>query len=185
MSTLIKETAGKMAKAVEHTLREFDTLHTGKASASMVENVIVDAYGTPSPLKQVAAITTPDMRTISIQPWDKSMTDPIVKGIIGANIGLNPVVNAPLIRIPIADLSRERRQELVKIAGTMAEKGRVSIRSMRGDARDLLKVQLKDKAITEDESKSLEKQIQDETDKHIKQIDEHLKHKETDLMRVG
>jgi ribosome recycling factor len=173
-----------MAKAVDHTLHEFSTLHTGKASPSMVENVMVDAYGSNMRLRDMAAITTPDSRTIQIQPWDKSVIQPIEKAILTANLGLNPSNNGGIIRIPIPELSGDRRIELVKVAHRMAEDGRISIRHARKDALDLLKEAKKEGDISEDDFNRTEKDVQKATDKYVADIDGHLKGKEQELQQI-
>lgn len=181
---IINATSDSMSKAVEHTLHEFSTLHTGKASPSMVENVMVDAYGSSMRLRDMAAITTPDSRTIQIQPWDKSVIQPIEKSIQTANLGLNPSVDGPIIRIPIPELSGDRRQELVKVAHRMAEDGRISIRHARKDGMDLLKEAKKDGELSEDDLKRWEKEVQSSTDKYVGEIDGHLKTKEQELQSI-
>ncbi len=180
----IKSMSSKMKKAVEHTLSEFNSLHTGKASPGMVESIMVDAYGSNMRLKEVAAITTPDARTIQIQPWDKSVMKDIEKAIQTSKLGINPAVDSGVIRLPIPELSRERRQELAKVAQNMAEEGRVSIRHARRDALDALKAEQKDGAISEDDLKRFEKEVQQSTDKYIKEIDEHYRNKEKELMSI-
>ena len=185
MDKIVKAATDKMKKALEHTLHEFSALHTGKASPGMVENVMVNAYGSMMPLKQMAAITTPDHRMISIQPWDNGMTEAIAKAIRDANLGLNPIPEGSrLIRVPIPELSRERRQDFVKTASKMAEQGKVVVRNIRRDANEEVKNLQKNKVLTEDDVKVLEKQIQAETDKFIADIDNHLKHKEKELMQM-
>lgn len=181
---IIDATNQSMTKAVEHTLHEFSTLHTGKASPSMVENVMVDAYGSSMRLRDMAAITTPDSRTIQIQPWDKSVIQPIEKSIQTANLGLNPSVDGPIIRIPIPELSGDRRQELVKVAHRMAEDGRISIRHARKEGMDLLKEAKKDGELSEDDLKRWEKEVQNSTDKYVGEIDDHLKNKEQELQSI-
>lgn len=180
---IIKDANANMAKAVEHTAHEFSTLHTGKASPSMVENVMVEAYGSTMRLRDMAAITTPDSRTIQIQPWDKSVIQAIEKSIQMANLGLNPSVDGPIIRIPIPELSGDRRQELVKVAHRMAEDGRISIRHARKDALDLLKEAKKD-GMSEDDLKRWEKDVQASTDKYVGEIDNYLKAKEEELQQI-
>lgn len=180
----ITEMQAKMKKALDYTLHEFSSIHTGKASPTMVESVMVEAYGTMQPLKSCAAITTPDARLIQIQPWDKGITQAIVKAIQMANIGLNPTVDGANVRIPLPELSRERRQEFVKVANRMAEEGRVHIRNVRRDTMDTLKKALKDGKISEDESKRLEKEAQAATDKAIKDIGDHLAKKEKELLNL-
>lgn len=181
---IIKDMEQSMVKAVDHTLHEFSTLHTGKASPSMVENIMVDAYGSSMRLREMAAITTPDSRTIQIQPWDKSVIQPVEKAIQTANLGLNPTVNGGIIRIPIPELSGDRRQELVKVAHRMAEDGRISVRHARKDGLDFLKEAKKDGEISEDDFTRWEKEVQKHTDKFISEIDDHLKSKEDELQKI-
>jgi ribosome recycling factor len=173
-----------MANAVDHTIHEFSTLHTGKASPSMVENIMVDAYGSSMRLRDMAAITTPDSRTIQIQPWDRSVIQPIEKAIQVSNLGLNPATNGDIIRLPIPELSGDRRNDLVKVAHRMAEDGRISVRHARKDGLDLLKEAKKDGDISEDEFKLAEKEVQKHTDKHVSDIDNHLKGKEQELQQI-
>lgn len=174
----------RMKKAVDHTLHEFSTIHTGKASPAMVESVQVEAYGSMMPLKGCAAITTPDPRMIQIQPWDKALLRPIEKALQMANIGVNPVVDGSLVRLPFPELSKERRQEFVKTAHRLAEEGRVAVRHVRRDAMEAAKKLKKDGKISEDDEKRLEKDVQAATDKSIKDIDTALANKEKELMTV-
>jgi ribosome recycling factor len=146
----------------------------------MVEGVMVEAYGSMTPLKQCAAISTPDARLIQIQPWDATLTKFIIKGIQEANLGLNPIPDGKVIRIPLPEMSRERRQDFVKTAHRLAEEGRVHVRNVR---RDSIETSKKAK-LPEDESKRLEKDIQTATDAAIKSIGDHLAHKEKDLLTV-
>ncbi len=181
---VISDTQTKMQHALEHALHEFSSIHTGKASPSMVESISVEAYGSHMRLKEVAAITTPDSRTIQIQPWDKSMVVPIEKAIQTANIGINPSVDGGLIRLPLPELNSERRQELVKVAHQMAEEGRISVRHARRDGLEALRKLQKDGEISEDDQKRYDKEIQAETDKAIKEIADHLSHKEQELLSL-
>jgi ribosome recycling factor len=177
---ILNDTQIKMKKAVDHTLHEFSAIHTGKATPTMVESVMVDAYGSTMRLKECAAISTPDARLIQIQPWDVALTKSIAKGIQEANLGFNPIIDGKLIRIPLPEMSRERRQEFVKTANKLAEDGRVHVRNVRREAIEAVK-----KAkLPEDESKRLEKDIQAATDAAIKNINDHLAHKEKDLLTV-
>src|SRR4051812_39838141 len=162
-SPFLTDAQAKMKKAVDHTLHEFSSIHTGKATPAMVEGVTVDAYGSQMRLKECAAITTPDSRMIQIQPWDKGLTKAIEKAIQMANLGLNPSIDGGLVRVPLPELSRERRQEFVKVANRMAEEGRVQIRNTRRDALDSLKKAQKDGKISEDELKRFEKDVQTTT----------------------
>jgi len=185
MSTsTLTEAQARMKKAVEHTQHEFATIHTGKASPAMVESVQVEAYGSMMPLKGCAAITTPDPRMIQIQPWDKGLLRAIEKALQMANIGVNPVVDGSLIRLPFPDLSRERRQEFAKTAHRLAEEGRVSVRHIRRDAMEGAKKLKKDGKISEDDEKRLEKDVQAATDKAIKDIDAAVAAKEKELLTV-
>ncbi|MFT3784304.1 MAG: ribosome recycling factor [Nibricoccus sp.] len=181
---IITDMQGKMKKALEHTLHEFSTIHTGKASPSMVETVMIEAYGSTMRLKECAAITTPDAHLIQIQPWDKGITQAVVKGIQLANLGLNPTVDGNLVRVPLPQLSRERREEFVKVANRMAEEGRVQTRNIRRDSMDALKKAQKDGKISEDDQKRLEKEVQASTDKNIKDINDALAKKEKELLTV-
>ena len=178
---IITETAAKMKKAVDHTLHEFDNIHTGKATPTMVESIMVDAYGSQMRIKECAAISTPDSRMITIQPWDKGVIQAIAKGIQVANLGFNPMVDGNLVRVPLPDMSRERRLEFVKVAHRLAEEGRVGVRNVRRDGLEAIK-----KAkFPEDEAKRLEKEIQAITDEAIADIAKHLDHKEKDLLVVN
>ena len=172
-----------MQKSVEHVTHEFNTLHTGKANTSMVEGVTVDVYGSNMKLRDVAAITTPDARTIQIQPWDKSTTAPIEKALIEAKLGISPVVTGEIIRLPIPELSGERREELCKMAQGFAEQGRIGIRASRKDAMDALKEAQKD-GLPEDDFKRAEKDVQKETDDAVEKINQALASKEKDLRQV-
>jgi ribosome recycling factor len=181
---IIKRTRSEMQKALDHTLHEFSTIHTGKASPSMVENVMVEAYGSSMRLMEVAAITTPDARTISIQPWDKGVTKAVEKAIQTAGLGLNPIIRGTVIVCPLPDLSGERRKELVKMASQLAEAGRVGIRAARQDGMSAMKQGLKDKLFSEDDAKRGEKEVQTATDEFVKKIDNAFKDKETELTTV-
>jgi len=182
----ILEASEKMDKALQHTGHEFNTLHTGKASPAMVENiqVHVESYGSSMHLRELAAITTPDPRLIQIQAWDKSVVRDIEKAIQTANLGLNPAVAGEVIRVPVPELSGERRQELVRVAHNIAEEGRISIRHARRDALAALRKMKKDSDISEDNMHRCEKEVQDATDLHIKKIGEHLEQKEIELTTV-
>lgn len=180
----LTEAQNRMKKAVDFTLHEFSTIHTGKASPSMVEGVMVEAYGSMMRLKECAAISTPDARLIQVQPWDKGLIRAVEKALQQANLGINPIVDGSLIRMPLPDLSKERRLEFVKIAHKLAEDGRVNIRHARRDAMEAVKKAKKDGKIAEDDEKRLEKDIQALTDRTIKEIDTHLAHKEKELTTV-
>lgn len=181
---ILTQATDSMKKAVDHALHEFSTIHTGKASPAMVEGVQVEAYGSMMALKEVAAITTPDSRTISVQPWDKTVLKNVESALLKANLGFTPNIMGDKVFCPLPELSKERRQQLVKMCHNLAEQGKVGVRSARRDAMDGIKQAEKDKDISEDDRKLYEKEIQSETDKFTKEIDEHLKHKEEELMKV-
>ena len=177
---ILADTQAKMKKAVDHTLHEFSAIHTGKASPAMVEGVMVDAYGSQMRLKDCAAISTPDARLIQIQPWDASLIQAIVKGIQVANLGFNPIPDGKVVRIPLPEMSRERREQFVKAAHKLAEEGRVSVRNVRHSALDAMK-----KAhLPQDDAKRLEKELQTMTDKATADINAALAHKEKELLTV-
>ncbi|HEY3757075.1 MAG TPA: ribosome recycling factor [Opitutaceae bacterium] len=179
-NSIVTDAQAKMKKAVEHTLSEFNAIHTGKATPSMVEGINVEAYGTQMRLRDCAAITTPDARMIQIQPWDAGLVKAVEKAIQIANLGFNPVVDGKLVRVPLPEMSRERRQEFVKTSNRQAEEGRVQIRNVRRDALEAVK-----KAkVSEDDAKRLEKDIQTATDRAIADINAHLAKKESDLLSV-
>lgn len=172
-----------LRKAVDYTINQFASLHAGKASPSMLEPVRVTAYGSSVTLKEVAAVTTPDAKTIMVQPWDKSIIRDVEKGIQEANLGLNPIVDGGILRVPVPELTGERRQELAKTAGKMAEDGRVSVRKARRDALDALK-SAKNGGLSEDDFKRYEKEVQKEHDDYIAKINQLLSTKETELKTV-
>lgn len=180
---ILKSLNDDLKKAVEHTLHEYNSLHTGKATPAMLDGVRVHAYGSTVTLKEIAAVTTPDARTIMVQPWDKSVIRDVEKGIQEANLGLNPLIDGGILRVPVPELTGERRQELAKTAGTMAEEGRVRVRQARRDALDLLK-SAKDDGLPEDDVKRHEKEVQKAHDDAIAEINDHLASKEADLKKV-
>ena len=181
---ILDKARADMQKALDHTKHEFASLHTGKATPAMVEGVNVDAYGSSMKIRDVAAITTPDSRTIMIQPWDKGVVNDIKKGIETANIGFNPSVDGNVIRINIPELSKERRQELVKVAHGMSEDGRVGIRAARQEAMTALKKAEKDKILSEDDLRIYEKEVQKVTDSFNDQVQTVVQAKEAELLQV-
>jgi ribosome recycling factor len=177
---ILTDTAAKMKKAFDHTVHEFSTIHTGKATPSMVDGVMVEAYGSQMRLRDCAAITTPDARLIQIQPWDQGLVKAVEKAIQTANLGFNPIVDGKIIRVPLPEMSRERRQEFVKTAARIAEEGRVHVRNVRREAHEAMK-----KAkLPEDEAKRLDKEVQAATDRTIKDINDQFAAKEKDLLAV-
>lgn len=173
-----------MAKGVESLKVDLAKLRTGRAHPSLLEGVKVDYYGSESAIKNVANVTALDARTLSVTPWDKNMVKAVEKAIINANLGLNPVTDGNVLRVPLPPLTEERRKELVKVVKTDAEHARVAIRNMRRDANEKLKGLLKQKTISEDEERKAQDNIQKLTDKFIIEVDKLAEAKEKDLMTV-
>jgi len=184
VADVMKDMQKRMHGAIEALHSEFRTLRTGRASTSMLDGITVDYYGTPTPVAQVANLTVPESSLIVAQPWDKAMVPAIEKAIRNADLGLNPASDGKVIRIPIPQLTEERRKELTKKAHHVAEEARTAIRQVRRDGNDKLKKMLKDHAISEDDEKRDLDEIQKLTDKHIEEIGTILKHKEADIMAV-
>jgi len=181
---ILLEAEDKMQKTEEVVLREFAGVRTSKASPGLVENVLVEVYGSQMRVRELAGITAPEPRVLMIQPWDASTVHAIEKGIQKANLGLNPAIDKNRIRIVLPELSQERRQEFTKIARKMAEDGRVAIRHVRREAIEHLKKGSKEGGVTEDEEKHAEKEVQKLHDTFIAKIDAHLTHKEKEIMTV-
>ena len=178
------ETEATMEKGVEYMTHEFAAVRTGKASPALVENIDVEAYGAQMKLKQLALITTPEPRLLVIQPFDAATTRDIEKAIKESKIGINPIVDGKIIRLPIPQLSEERRKDLVKGIKQMAEEARVRVRSSRREGIDSLKKAQKDGAISEDQLGSYEKEIQKLTDGFVRKIDDSFATKEADILKV-
>ena len=174
----------KMTKTIEVFFKELSSLRTGRANANMLDLVKVDVYGQQMPINQLASITTPEARTINIQVWDLNNVPLIDAAIKKSELGLNPQIDGQLIRLPVPDLSEERRNEIKKIIKSMGEKCKISIRNIRREGNDELKKLLKNKEISEDDVKKHEKIIQDHTDNNIKQIDEKIISKEKEIMTI-
>jgi ribosome recycling factor len=181
---ILLETEAAMEKGVEYMLHEFASVRTGKASPALVENIEVDAYGTSMRLKQLALISTPEPRLLLIQPFDASVTKDIERALKESKIGITPAVDGKLIRLPIPELSEERRKELVKTVRHMAEEARVRVRGSRRTGIDEIKKIEKAGEITEDERHDLEVEIQKLTDKYVREVDSHAETKEVDIMKV-
>jgi len=184
--TFLLETEEHMQKAAEFVSQEMSTIRTGKASPALVENinVRVEAYGSSMPMKQIALISTPEPRMLTVQPHDPSIMADVERAIKESKLGITPASDGRLIRLPIPELSEERRKDLVKLIRDMAEQGRVRVRSARKDGMDELKTALKSSSITEDSFHDMEKEVQSLTDKYVKSIDDHLAAKEEDVMTV-
>lgn len=163
---------------------DMSKIRTGRANASLLDHVMVDYYGSPTPLSQVANITTSDSRTILVTPWEKSMVAAIEKAILNSDLGLNPATAGTAIRVPMPPLTEERRKELIKVVRHEGEQGRVSIRNIRRDANNQLKELVKEKAISEDDERRAAEAIQKLTDRYISEVDAVLAEKEKDLMEI-
>lgn len=180
----LSEVESSMQKAVEAAQRAFNTIRTGRANTSLLDRVMVEYYGTPTPLKSLANINTPDASTITIQPYDRGSLNIIEKAISLSDIGLTPSNDGSIIRLNIPPLTSDRRKELVKLAAKYAEEGRVSVRNIRRDAVDSIRKQEKSSEVSEDESRDLQDQVQKLTDKYTSKIDELLAEKEKDITTV-
>lgn len=174
----------ELHKATNHLKSELSKLQAGRANPAIVEDVFVMAYGSSQPLRNVAAVSTLDAQTISIQAWDKSVIRDIEKGITEANLWLNPTNNGETILIKIPPLTEERRRDLVKLASRLGEDGKVSIRNIRQDFKKKIDKAKADKEISEDEAKGFENMLQKDIDKTMKEVEDMLKHKETEIMKV-
>ncbi|MBN1783789.1 MAG: ribosome recycling factor [Alphaproteobacteria bacterium] len=184
IDTLKNDLKNKMEKAIDVLKHDFTGLRTGRASTNLLDAIKVNAYGSETPLNQVASLSVPDARTISVSVWDKGLLDSVMKAITESDLGLNPQNDSTLIRIPLPALNEERRKELVKTAHGYAENAKTAVRNIRRDGMDTLKKAEKDKEISEDEQKRFEIQIQDLTDASTKSIDDMVSKKEIDIMAV-
>jgi len=181
---ILKDTEHKMKKTVEATQREFSTVRTGRAQSALVEGIAVNYYGAPTPLKQMANIATPEPRLIVINPWDKSVLGEVEKAILKANIGLTPNNDGKVIRISVPQLTQERREELKKVLKSVAENGKISLRTARRASNELLDKLEKEKKITEDDKFSSKDDVQKLIVKYEKEIDKHLADKEKEISEV-
>ncbi|WP_251422141.1 ribosome recycling factor [Veillonella agrestimuris] len=184
LKELLQEQETRMNKSIEAMKNEFASIRTGRASVALLDKVMVDYYGTPTPINQVANISVPEPRMILVAPWDKSMIGAIEKAILQSDLGLNPGNDGAQIRLTIPQLTEERRKEIVKLVHKKAEDAKVAIRNIRRDVNDTLKKEEKAKTITEDEAKEGLEQIQKLTDAKIKQIDDLKAVKEKDVLEV-
>jgi ribosome recycling factor len=182
--TYFKEVESRMHKCVEATRSEFASIRTGRASPALLDRIVVEAYGQPVPLKQVAGVSTPDSRTLLITAWDKGVVPSIRKAVEKSDLGLTPNVDGSAIRLSIPPLNEERRRELAKLVKKKAEDGRIAVRNVRHRAHDELKGQLKSHDITEDDNKRMQDSLQKLTDKYVKEIDGLVAAKEKEIMEV-
>ncbi len=178
---IVKETAGKMLKALESVQREFMEVRTGRAHPGLIEGMHIDYYGTPTMIKTIASISIPDPKTIIIQPWDTNALVEIERAINTSKLGVSPIIDGKLVRLNIPPLSKERREELVKVVRDMAEHGRISLRTIRRDANERIKKVQGEGKVSEDDSFRGQEEIQKLTDKYIKDVDHVLEEKNKEL----
>ncbi len=181
---VMKEAKGGMTKAVDSLKKELTKVRTGRASISLLDDVRIDYYGTPTPLSQVGTLAVPEPRLITIQPWEKPLIPEIEKAIMKADLGLNPASDGNIVRIAIPALTEDRRKEMAKLAKSIGENSKIAVRNARRDANDMLKQMEKDKDISEDDLKRGEKEVQDLTDSYVKQIDDVVAAKEKEVMEI-
>ena len=181
---LIKDAETRMGKSVEHARNEFNTVRTGRASAALLDRIQIDYYGTQTPLKQLATINAPEARLLTVQPFDPGSIKAIEKAIMESELGLTPSNDGKVVRLPIPQLTEERRKELVKVVRNLAEEHRVAVREIRRDAMRHLKELVVKGEVGDDDERRAEDRVQKLTDDHTKQIDEQLKHKEAEIMEV-
>ena len=184
MTELCKPFDGKMVKTIEVVKSDFAGVRAGRANASVLDRIQVEYYGTPTPIQQVASISTPHPRTLTIQPWDSSVLKDIERAILSSDLGINPQNDGRVIRLAFPQLTQERRVELTKQVRKYGESGKVAIRNIRRDAMDYVKAAKKKSEITEDDQKKAEKDLQDLTDQYIKKVDEACTAKEKELMAI-
>jgi len=184
ISDIQQDATERMAKSIEALKKGFTKIRTGRAHPSLLDQVVVSYYGADTPLSQVANVTIDDSRTLAVTPWEKSLMQAIEKAIMSSDLGLNPVTNGNVIRVPLPMLTEERRRDLVKLVKSEAEGGRVSIRSIRRDANAEIKDALKEKMVSEDEARSGEDKVQKLTDEYVKQVEKLLEEKEADLLSI-
>ncbi len=181
---LRKKTTERMDGAIEALKKEFGSVRTGRASLALLEGITVDYYGTPTPLQQVASMSVPESRQISIQPWEQKLISEIEKAIMKSDLGLTPSNDGKTIRINIPALTEERRKQLVKVVRKRAEEAKVAIRNIRRDSNEELKKLEKEQHLSEDDAKKFHAEIQKLTDGYVEKVDEVLKHKENEIMEV-
>ncbi len=177
----LKEVEVKMQKAIEAVKREFGEIRSGRANPKLVEGIRIDYYGSPTLLKNIATITVPEARLLIINPWDPNSTKAIEKAILESNLGITPIVDGKVIKLVIPPLSQERREELIKIVKKIAEEGRISIRTVRREAKEKVRSMEKEKKISEDDRYRLEEELQKLTDRYIEEVDKILEEKEREL----
>ena len=181
---VLKEVDRKMDLAIDALRRELNSLRTGRATPALIENVSIDYYGVPTPLKQIASISAPDARAIMVQPWDKQSMREIEKSLMKSDMGFNPSNDGNMITVPIPPLNQERRQDMVRLLKRKLEEGKVSVRNVRREGLEHLRKLEKDKSISQDQNRRAQEQLQKATDGHTKTVDEVGAAKETEIMQV-
>ena len=181
---ILKDAEQRMQKSIESMRSELAKIRTGRASPALIDHIMVDYYGTATPVNQVANISVQDARTLAVQPWEKNMVPVVEKAIMSANLGLNPVTAGDLIRIPMPPLTEDRRREMVKVAAAEGENGKIAIRNIRRDANGDFKALLKEKEISEDQDKRAHDDIQAITDKYVAEVDVVVGEKEEEILTV-
>lgn len=184
MDSVIKDAKGRMDKATAALEKDFSHLRTGRASTALLDGIKVDYHGTLTPINQIASISTPDSRSITIQPWDRGAFGLVEKAIQKSDLGLNPINDGRIIRVNIPPLTEERRRELAKVAKKYTEEAKVAVRNVRRDANDILKKKQKDKSISEDDLRKGESEVQKLTDSYVTKLDQALARKEKEIMEI-
>ena len=184
INEIVADAKRRMGKAVEVLQGDLNKLRTGRAHPSLLSHIMLDYYGTPTPLSQVASITVSDARTLTVTPWEKTMVQPIEKAIMNSDLGLNPVTAGTVMRIPLPPLTEERRKDLVKVVKSEAENAKIAVRNVRRDANSDIKELLKAKDISEDDERRAQDSIQKLTDQFVAEIDQMLTAKEAELMEI-
>jgi ribosome recycling factor len=184
MQDVVKDLEARMQAAVDLLAREFSGVRTGRANTALLDSVRVDAYGVPTPINQMASLSVPDPRTLIIQPWDTSQIAAIEKAILKSDLGLTPGNDGKVVRLTLPSLTEERRKQLAKTVGKLAEEARVAVRNVRRDANDRLKALAKDKKVSQDEERRGHDQIQKTTDRFIAKVDELTKKKEQEILAI-
>ncbi len=182
--SILDEVERKMGRAIEALKRELGTLRSGRATPALIENIPVDYYGTPTPLKQIASISTSDARAIMVQPWDKQSLREIERSLMKSDLGFNPSNDGNIITVPIPALNQERRQEMVRLLKRKLEDGKVSIRNVRREGQESLRKLERDKSISQDDNRRAQEQLQKKTDDHTRTIDQVGSAKESEIMQV-
>jgi ribosome recycling factor len=182
--TVLSEVERKMDRAIDALRRELNSLRTGRATPALLENITIEYYGVPTPLKQIASISAPDARAILVQPWDKQSLREIERSLMKSEMGFNPSNDGNIITVPVPSLTQERRQELVRLLKRKIEEGKVSIRNVRRDGLETLRKMEKDKLISQDQNRRSQERLQKATDTHIKAVDEVAVSKEAEIMQV-